>query len=120
MIVTRVTNAVERTTPHGQSRLRVVREGSATIECSLPAVGATLGADRACDVVIDDPAVSRRHCTIAPAPGGFAVRDLGSTNGTFVDGVAVKEVVVPIGTSLRIGATIVELLPAEEFLDVPP
>ena len=119
MIVTRVTNLVERAVPQGSSRLRI-ESGGKVVECTLPAVGATLGADKACDVVLVDPAVSRRHATIAPTKGGFRVVDLGSTNGTFVDGVAIKEVVVPVGTTLRLGGTVVELLPAEEFLDVPP
>ncbi len=120
MHVTRVTNLVTKSHPQGSSRLRIIQLSGGAAEFSLPAVGVTLGADPACDVVLEDPAVSRRHVTIAPAPGGFAVVDLGSTNGTFVDGVAIKEVVVPVGTSLRLGSTLVELLPAEEFLEVPP
>ncbi|GAA1106087.1 ATP transporter ATP-binding protein/permease [Nocardioides dubius] len=45
----------------------------------------TIGRSRSCDVVIDDPLVSRRHATITlgPAP---VLRDLGSFNGTFVNG----------------------------------
>lgn len=39
------------------------------------------------DIVIDDPAISRRHCRLAPAGGAMLIEDLGSTNGTLVDGV---------------------------------
>ncbi len=38
------------------------------------------------DVVIDDPAVSRVHAWIDDTPLGYVVRDLGSTNGTYVNG----------------------------------
>jgi hypothetical protein len=37
-------------------------------------------------LVIDDPEISRRHARIAPIDGGVVVEDLGSTNGTFVNG----------------------------------
>jgi pSer/pThr/pTyr-binding forkhead associated (FHA) protein len=38
------------------------------------------------DVVIADASVSRHHASIGPHNGGFALRDLGSQNGTFVGG----------------------------------
>lgn len=46
----------------------------------------TIGTDPACDIVIDDPYASPRHCMLAE--GAFCVwtvRDLGSTNGTWID-----------------------------------
>ena len=40
-----------------------------------------LGRDDDCDVVVDDPNVSRRHLSVEPlAEGGVAIRDLGSSN----------------------------------------
>ncbi len=43
-----------------------------------------LGRDAACDVVVDSGHVSRRHAEVRPTPGGYAVHDLGSANGTWV------------------------------------
>jgi Protein of unknown function (DUF3662)/Inner membrane component of T3SS, cytoplasmic domain len=43
-----------------------------------------------CEVVLADANVSRRHAEIAPAGGGFVVRDLGSTNGTKVNGLRIE------------------------------
>ena len=46
-----------------------------------------IGRDPACDVVISSPQVSRQHARLVPAGGGtFVLEDLGSTNGTFLDG----------------------------------
>ncbi len=48
---------------------------------------AALGRDPACDVVVDHPSVSWRHLVLEPDPSGvWTVTDLGSTNGTTVDG----------------------------------
>jgi pSer/pThr/pTyr-binding forkhead associated (FHA) protein len=52
--------------------------------------GATLGRSRECDVVVDDPNVSRQHAEIRPSGGSWIVRDLGSTNGIKVNGRRVQ------------------------------
>lgn len=46
--------------------------------------GATIGRE-ACDVVLEDAEVSRRHAAIRVTPSGPAIEDLGSSNGTFVN-----------------------------------
>jgi hypothetical protein len=51
--------------------------------------GAVIGRSRECDIVLGDANVSRRHAEIRPIGGGWAVTDLGSTNGVRVNGVAV-------------------------------
>lgn len=53
------------------------------------------------DVVLEDEQVSRRHAIVRPVDGGYEIEDLGSTNGTFVDGV---QIVAP--TRLEPGALI--------------
>ncbi|MBK7217495.1 MAG: FHA domain-containing protein [Candidatus Promineofilum sp.] len=66
---------------------------------------AVIGRDAACEVHLDHPSVSRRHAEIRRQPdGSFVIRDLGSANGTFVDGQRVvawmplaKGAVVQIG-----------------------
>jgi len=46
-----------------------------------------IGRDDPCELVLRHPSVSRTHATITPAAGGYVIRDLGSMNGTFVNGV---------------------------------
>ncbi len=44
-----------------------------------------IGRDLKCDIVINDPEVSRNHTRLTAQPGGYLVEDLESTNGTFVN-----------------------------------
>lgn len=46
----------------------------------------TMGRDVTNDIVLADPEVSRQHARIKRTPGGYVLEDLGSTNGSFVNG----------------------------------
>lgn len=48
-----------------------------------------LGRSTKCELVVNHPSVSRRHALLCPDRTGLLVTDLGSTNGTFIDGVRV-------------------------------
>ena len=58
-----------------------------------------------CQVQLDDPNVSRYHAEIRPAGEGYVVADLGSTNGTKVNGVEVTERPLRDGDEVVVGAT---------------
>jgi ABC-type multidrug transport system ATPase subunit len=55
------------------------------------------------DVTLPSPQVSRRHAVLERTTGGVALRDLGSTNGTFVDGQRVTHAMLAAGAVLQIG-----------------
>jgi FHA domain len=62
-----------------------------------------LGRDPACDVVIDDKSVSRRHAALERRGVTFVVTDQGSANGSFVNGAQVSEAALSDGQELRLG-----------------
>jgi len=71
----------------------------------VPDRGAVIGRSRECDIVLADSNVSRRHAEIRPAGPGWAVGDLGSTNGVRVNGRPVGAEPVPVrdGDRLELG-----------------
>lgn len=68
--------------------------------------GATLGRSRECEIVIDDANASRRHAELQARGGSWVITDLGSTNGTRVNGrlLSGPEVVRP-GDEIEIGSS---------------
>ncbi|UFR07478.1 FHA domain-containing protein [Streptomyces sp. Go40/10] len=75
----------------------------------------TVGRSVDADVPLDDPDVSRLHCAVTVGTDGrVSVTDLGSTNGTTLDGVRVTDrpVRVPAGSLLRIGESALRVTPA--------
>jgi pSer/pThr/pTyr-binding forkhead associated (FHA) protein len=74
------------------------------VEVALPAL---IGRDAACDLRLDaDEYVSARHARLELAPDGVRVVDLGSTNGTYVNGERVaRERLLRSGDVLRLGQT---------------
>lgn len=72
-------------------------------------------------VVLEEPSISRNHVRLTRLPaGGYAVEDLGSTNGTWINGVPVKRGTLAFGDRLQVGFRVVLLLtrfdPIEENL----
>jgi pSer/pThr/pTyr-binding forkhead associated (FHA) protein len=56
------------------------------------------------DLVIEDPQVSRRHAAVRPAGDGLEIEDLGSLNGTWVNGARVTgKVRLALGDRVRVG-----------------
>ena len=78
----------------------VCLDGHADI--SLDRAVVLVGRHRWCHVRIASPRVSRRHCCLAPDRDGVLVRDLGSTNGTRINGRRVEEGVLRPGDELSI------------------
>jgi transcriptional regulator with PAS, ATPase and Fis domain len=68
-------------------------------------IAVSIGADAAAQVCVADPHVSRRHAEIVRAGETVILRDLQSRNGTYVDGIAVKEVILHGPATIRIGGT---------------
>jgi pSer/pThr/pTyr-binding forkhead associated (FHA) protein len=70
-----------------------------------------IGRARDCDLVIDDPRVSRRHAALVVRRGELWIEDLGSTNGTTVDGECVSVRAIAPGEEVRFGGEAVRFWP---------
>ena len=58
---------------------------------------------RGCEVNLDDPEISRQHVSIEVHGDGATLRDMGSTNGTYVQGARVKEAQLEDNSEFRLG-----------------
>ena len=76
----------------------------------------------AADIVLDQDAdVSRRHASFSPAGVGLTVQDLGSTNGTIVNGVLLDQAVsLSTGDRVEVGSTIIEIRVPTQPTVTPP
>ena len=77
-----------------------------------------IGSSPDADVVIDDPAVSRLHASIEVDEQGYLLRDRDSKNGTFVNGLRVREVYLDDATTFRMGTTEVRFDVAGDEVEV--
>ena len=94
-----------RGAPHRNGKLVVLSGSLQGREVILEKDACSIGSGPANDLVIDDSTVSRRHCEICFTPKGCLIRDLGSTNGTFLYGVKVSEAFLDHGAEFRLGKT---------------
>src|SRR5262245_15512111 len=70
----------------------------------------TVGRSPACDVQIEHGSVSGTHCQMTVNGGAVLVRDLGSTNGTFLNKTFVQETALSPGQRLQLGGIEMELV----------
>ena len=66
------------------------------------------------DLLLDDPLISGAHCRIVTRNGRFVLQDLGSTNGTTVDGKRVQDITLRPGSEILLGNTRLLLFSGEE------
>jgi pSer/pThr/pTyr-binding forkhead associated (FHA) protein len=55
------------------------------------------------DIVIDDPTVSAQHALMTKSPGGCRLKDVGSTNGTQINGISITDAELKDGAEIRFG-----------------
>ena len=96
--------------------LQVVGGPSAGESFDIAAPHAVVGSSTACDIVLRDPEVSRRHCVIEVHEGVYRVRDIGSTNGTFLEELRVSDAEIPAGGRLRLGSSELVFKPKKKFV----
>jgi DNA-binding NtrC family response regulator len=72
------------------------------------------------DFVLSDTTVSRAHCEIVREPKGYLLRDLGSTNGTLLDGAEIKEAWLKPGAVITVGKVEIKVRPFSERIELMP
>lgn len=70
----------------------------------VPQGGATVGRGSECDIVLDAPDISRRHARIAWKSGVARIEDVNSTNGTYLNGDAIRIADVVDGDEVQFGS----------------
>ena len=88
--------------------LLVSTRGSRSVQFDLggPLIGVGRASDN--DVIVDDPMVSRHHCQLKLQHGAYGFADLGSRNGSTVNGQPVSQIALGPGDIIRIGDTEIE------------
>src|SRR5260221_10630694 len=76
-----------------------------------------IGQSPACTVRLGDPKVSRRHAALEVMGGMLRVSDLGSTNGTYVNGLRVYDVMVTGGETIQVGDTAIGIQSRNERVE---
>jgi DNA-binding NtrC family response regulator len=104
--------AIDRAVTVSELELVVVDGFDAGARCPLPASHPSprlVGQSATCDFRLQDRSISRRHAAFDASSWPVRVRDLASTNGTFVNGVAVVEAHLVGGETLRLGDTTLQV-----------
>ena len=99
-------------------RLAVVNGGDAGKDTMLQKALVSIGTLPENDLVLTDHTVSRRHAVVEEKADGYVIRDLNSTNGTFLDGVRVREAYLTPGSVIRLGQTEISFSPLEERIEI--
>lgn len=89
--------------PAGSALLVVRRGPNAGARFLLDAVVTTVGRHPDADIFLDDVTVSRRHAEFLRNEKAFEVKDLGSLNGTYFDGVRIESAVLADGAEVQVG-----------------
>ncbi len=89
--------------------------GEADSEYSLVQGTHVLGSSNQADIRINDRTVSRRHCRLVASDESITIEDLGSTNGTRIDGKAVEKPTVITGPArIKVGSVVIDLIQSED------
>ena len=87
---------------------------------ALPSNGSlVIGRSRSCELTLKSLDASRRHAEIVNVGVGYRIRDLGSSNGTFVNGDPVDERMLKTGDRIQIGGEFITFCELDQALDSP-
>lgn len=88
---------------HGKFSLTVVKGPQIGDYFTLDSASTSIGRDPKADIFLNDRTVSREHALIAQSGDTVILKDLGSLNGTYLDGKLIDEVELVSGVIIQIG-----------------
>jgi len=109
-VVTVITSAPKKSGSQREACLVVIYGEDLGRRVPLGSEATVVGRSSKCDVLIDQESVSRNHARISFDGQTYTVRDLGSTNGTYVNDELVDEANLRDGDQLKIGRTIFKFI----------
>ncbi len=92
----------------GASYLVVSTDGGRPVQFDLTGAVISIGRGSDNDLILDDPQVSRNHCQLKLQYGAYSLTDMGSTNGSYVNGQRVSEIALGPGDVIELGGTRIE------------
>jgi hypothetical protein len=101
-------------------RVLVTRGVNKGLECEVASTRLMIGAAKSNDLVLTDSTVSRAHCEIAVRDDKYVVKDLGSTNGTKVNGTPILEAFLSPGDRIQVGDSEVLFEPKMKWVRIEP
>src|SRR5215471_1015940 len=111
---------VTRTVHLSKCKLVVIKGTERGREYEISSDVIRAGKDDANDIVLKEETVSRVHFEIIRDAKGYLLRDLRSTNGTFLDGAEVREAYLRSGSVVTVGTVQLKFQPFEERIEILP
>ncbi len=101
--------ATERKEKKVEANYYFIPEESPTFKLKVKKVTNVVGRESTCDLYVENNQVSRRHCLLQVTERGLLVKDLESTNGTFVNGNPITDGYINDGDRLSLGTYVMTL-----------
>jgi len=102
-----------------RARLEVIAGPDRGRELQLERTSYRIGTSAESDWVLSDETISARHLELVSSENGILLRDLGSKNGTSVDGLRAREIYLDRRCTIGLGSTELAFAPGEEELEIP-
>jgi pSer/pThr/pTyr-binding forkhead associated (FHA) protein len=106
----KIARADRSAAPARRASLVIVEGGAEGSEFELEGESCVVGRGPGVELVLDDPALSRKHAAFERTAEGHRVRDLGSTNGVRVNGAPVRAADLKHGDRIELGEHVLQYL----------